>query len=57
MYKKLYIKPIVKIYIPKVERPLLGQTIEDINDPNGWNSKRGFVDEEEGANAWGNVWK
>lgn len=59
MYKKLYIKPVVKTFIPKMERHMLAGTHEDINDPADWNSKQGFVDDEEGANAWENVnvWK
>lgn len=59
MYKKLYIKPVVKTFIPKMERHMLAGTYEDINDPADWNSKQGFVDDEEGANAWENVnvWK
>jgi hypothetical protein len=57
MYKKLYIRPIVKTHVPKFERPILAGTFEDINDPADWNSKQGFMDDDEESSAWGNVWK
>lgn len=56
MEKKQYIQPLIKKKIFTIERHLLQQASEQTSNPWDWNSKQGFVDEEEGANTWGNVW-
>jgi hypothetical protein len=58
MYKKQYIKPNTKIFIPSTERHLLEGTIEDVNDPGDWGgAKGGFMEDEgENANSW-QLWK
>lgn len=55
MYKKLYIKPVVKTFVPKMERFILNGT-EDTGDPADWGgAKGGFIEEENNGNAWENV--
>lgn len=57
MYKKLYIKPAVKTYVPKMERHMLAGT-EDTGDPADMGgAKGGFLEDDNDASAWGNVWK
>ena len=57
MYKKQYIRPRTKIFIPSVERHLLTGTIEDINDPGDWGGAKGGFMEDDEDNSWGDFWK
>ena len=56
MEKKQYIQPQIKNSVLKYERSLMQQGSEETSNPWDWNTKQGFVDEEEGANNLGNVW-
>lgn len=57
MKRKYYIQPITKIHIASIARNLMNQGSEQGSNSDDWNSKQGFMDDGEGANAWGNVWK
>lgn len=56
MKKKQYIQPSIKKHIPLLERHLMQQGSEQTSNPWDWNSKKGFMDEEENEpDVWGKV--
>lgn len=57
MKRKYYIQPITKIHIASIARQLMNLGSEQGSNSDDWNSKQGFMDDGEGANTWGNVWK